>query len=882
MSTPSSPSSAAVVASSSATTTVRLVVEGQSKPVDVTLPSTNIVTQVKRYVNKQFGIPSYMQRIQLQSEVDRFQLPSTVIVTKRKQRQPSITIYFYSANDSQLSPPTVTSPTKFQLQVDLNDTILDIKFLISQQVRSEPEYQRLYFRPPSAPCRMLLEDHHTIQHYQIVNNSIVVYMYEYPAAMSTSASLSPSLQGHGTIHRTVPMGDDNFTLSYTKEVDSLASNFRYASKLYPNRRFLGTRTYIYNTVTNKDNKQQQQTITRGPYQWLTYQQVEYRVDCLSKSFRSIGLTKNDCIGIMSINRQEWVIADLALAVQSMITVPLYDTLGPDAVQYIINHANCKMVIVSIQQLPQILKAVKHKPVGTNNVQPITMENGELNYCPSLKHIVIMDDAPHEQEYVKLNQSKGLFHYSISQLEQIGKTLLNDTRYVDVLPSPNDLSTICYTSGTTGNPKGALLTHRSILSAASAIAQRMPTDLQESDDCMLSYLPLAHIYERVVETCLVTRGMGIGFFQGDTLKLVEDVQALKPSMFPGVPRIWQRVYDRVTSQVAESGYLKRTLFHKALSSKLEMLRRGTMTMDTIYDKVVFSKIASLFGGKVRVISSGAAPLSAKIAEFMRIAFQTNFSEGYGLTESCAGCTTTLLTDTIYGIAGMPLGCCEVKLVDVPDMEYLTTDPNPRGEIWIRGPNIFSGYYKQADVTNEVLGNDGWFQTGDIGMWLPDGNLKIIDRKKNLFKLSQGEYIRPEHIEGIYKHCKTIGNIYVHGDSQQNYLVAIIVPDLELLKQVMASQSLANIPTTLQQAVADARVKQIIMKEMDDVAHQEQLRGFEVVKKIVLTAEDFTVENGLLTPSFKLKRHGVQKKYQSLIDALYKEPEPNHATPIKSKL
>jgi len=265
----------------------------------------------------------------------------------------------------------------------------------------------------------------------------------------------------------------------------------------------------------------------------------------------------------------------------------------------------------------------------------------------------------------------------------------------------------------------------------------------------------------------------------------------------------------------------------------------------------------------------------------------FGEGYGLTETSAGVTVTEAIDVVYGHVGTPVAAAEIKLVDVPDMEYLTSDrPHPRGEVWIRGPCVFQGYYKQKDLTDEVM-EDGWFKSGDIGLWTESGDLKIIDRKKNIFKLSQGEYIRPEYIEGVYKQSTLIANIYVHGNSSENFLVGIVVPNMELLKTwaMSPANGVVNIANNPEELVKNARVKKYITKSMEGAAAQEKLRGFELVKDIRLVTEDFSVANDLLTPSFKLKRHVAQKRFANEIHSMYEDLKNGKQTEekvAKSKL
>jgi len=238
--------------------------------------------------------------------------------------------------------------------------------------------------------------------------------------------------------------------------------------------------------------------------------------------------------------------------------------------------------------------------------------------------------------------------------------------------------------------------------------------------------------------------------------------------------------------------------------------------------------------------------------------------------------------VYALVGTPLACSEVKLVDVPDMEYRTTDkPCPRGEVWIRGPNVFVGYFKQRAETDEVM-EDGWFKSGDVGQWMPSGDLKIIDRKKNIFKLSQGEYIRPEYIESVYKQNKYIANIFVHGTSLENFLVAVVVPNFENLKTWALNNGLESMSDKPRELVQSEKVRRHILHSMNAQAAEEKLRGFEVAKDISLISEDFSVDNGLLTPTFKLKRHECVKKFGPLIQSMYERcrQQPQAATAAAS--
>ncbi|VAI29830.1 unnamed protein product [Triticum turgidum subsp. durum] len=430
------------------------------------------------------------------------------------------------------------------------------------------------------------------------------------------------------------------------------------------------------------------------------------------------------------------------------------------------------------------------------------------------------------------------------------------------PKPEDVATICYTSGTTGTPKGAVLSHENLIAnvAGSSLGVKFyPSDVY------ISYLPLAHIYERANQIALLHYGVAIGFYQGDNLKLMDDLAALRPTVFASVPRLYNRIYSAITNAVKDSGGLKERLFRTAYNAKRQALMNGR-NPSPMWDKLVFNKIKARLGGRVRLMTSGASPLSADVMEFLRICFGGEVLEGYGMTETSCVITTMDIGDKLIGHVGSPNPSCEVKLVDVPEMNYTSEDqPYPRGEICVRGPTIFRGYYKDEVQTRDVIDNDGWLHTGDIGLWLPGGRLKIIDRKKNIFKLAQGEYIAPEKIENVYAKCKFIAQCFIYGDSFNSFLVAIVAVEPDVLKAWAASEGIQS--EDLRQLCADPRAKAAVLADMDSIGKEAQLRGFEFAKAVTLVAEPFTVENGLLTPTFKVKRPQAKAYFAKELADMY---------------
>ncbi|XP_044500080.1 long chain acyl-CoA synthetase 6, peroxisomal-like isoform X2 [Mangifera indica] len=430
------------------------------------------------------------------------------------------------------------------------------------------------------------------------------------------------------------------------------------------------------------------------------------------------------------------------------------------------------------------------------------------------------------------------------------------------PNPDDVATICYTSGTTGTPKGAVLTHANLI--ANVAGGTVATKCSPSD-VYISYLPLAHIYERANQVMVVYFGASVGFYQGDSMKLMDDLAALRPTVFCSVPRLYNRIYASITNAVKTSGVLKERLFNAAYNSKKQALLSGK-NPSPIWDKLVFNKIRDKLGGRVRLMVSGASPLSPDVMDFLKICFGGRVSEGYGMTETSCLISAVDEGDNLSGHVGSPSPACEIKLVDVPEMNYTSDDqPYPRGEICVRGPIVFKGYYKDEAQTKEVIDEGGWLHTGDIGLWLPGGRLKIIDRKKNIFKLAQGEYIAPEKIENVYAKCKFVAQCFVYGDSLNSSLVAIVSVDQDVLKAWAASEGIKY--KDLGQLCNDPRTKAAVLADMDAIGREAQLRGFEFVKAVTLVHEPFTLENGLVTPTFKIKRPQAKQYFAKAISDMY---------------
>lgn len=591
----------------------------------------------------------------------------------------------------------------------------------------------------------------------------------------------------------------------TLDMQTLFESFQKAAQQEPEHQFLGYRT-------------------EKSYSWLTYQQVLEK----SKLFISgLSQVKQDFkLGLYSINRPEWVISELGCYYRNHITVPLYDTLDKESLKFIIQEAEIEVVATTASKVSLLLDL-------------------------EIQTIVLFDLDVVPENIQLMATEKGVQVFSFKEILEKGKLQILEQR--ECLPS--DTATICYTSGTTGKPKGVVLTHQNILASAYSIRylalnQKFP--LLNKNDVHISYLPLAHVFERVIIHHLIMGNCRIGFYQGDTTKLLDDIQILRPTIFISVPRIFNKLYHSVMAKVKETGGLKQKLFFKAYEKKQKNLNNG-IQKHFFYD-LIFKKIRQRLGGRVRMIFSGSAPLETRVLDFLRICFSCPVFEGYGQTETAAGISVTSINEFKAGHVGVPLPCCEVKLVDVPHMNYLTSDPIPRGEIYVRGPQVFKEYYKNPEKTAETL-KDGWCATGDIGQF-QNGNLQIIDREKNMFKLSQGEFISPENIESTYLKHPLVSSIFVYGDPLRSQVVGIIYPEQTEFKKFLEQNNLT-----------EDEIPKAFLNEINQNAKVNGLKGYETLYACHLTKEDFAIIEENKTPTWKIRRDVVKKSFGQIIEKLY---------------
>ncbi|KAK9837730.1 hypothetical protein WJX74_003888 [Apatococcus lobatus] len=576
---------------------------------------------------------------------------------------------------------------------------------------------------------------------------------------------------------------------------------------------------------------------------MTYQETKDKVTGIASALLNQGIKPHDRIGIYSPNCPEWMITAQACNRVSAVCVPLYDSLGEGSVEYIAHHAHLKVIFASASKM-MLLKKSLPKLKGYTKV---IVYFGEVD-----------ESSP------KAVSDQGIKLVEFDDFMQQGFQKPGEA----VPPKPMDLACIQYTSGTTGKPKGVMLTHAAMVSEVASIT----TFLQEGEiacgegDSILSYLTLAHILGRVVEDFLLSAGGCIGYWQGDVKKIMEDAEALRPTFFVAVPRVLERLMGGIKTKVAKQGWLTQILFRWGFHQKLTAIHQGKPLAEAspFWDANMFRRFQDKLGGKVRFIISGGAPLALKVEEFLMTVLCCPVLQGYGLTESCAASFLALPRKGHAGTVGPPVPGTEFCLKGDEEMGY---DPNgdpPRGEICIRGPILFSGYYKEKELTADAIDEDGFFHTGDVGELTPYGCLKIIDRLKNMFKLAQGEYVAAEKLESLFRTCRLIDAIWVYGNSYETCLVAVVRPEKAALQEWAESE---NIEGELSAICEHPKVGEHLVEELERAGKQQQLQGYEMIKAVHVTLEDWNEANDLMTPSMKLKRSKLQQHYKPQLDALY---------------
>ncbi|KAI9477781.1 MAG: hypothetical protein EXX96DRAFT_568171 [Benjaminiella poitrasii] len=656
--------------------------------------------------------------------------------------------------------------------------------------------------------------------------------------------------GEGPIRRSI-LSPGSLMKTPAEGVETLYDVFRYASESFENKKCFGYRELLDTIVTTKKVKkmvkgeevEQDKTWTYfhlSDYHYLSYEEAFQIAHELGAGLAELGLKRGDKLQISASTSQEWMLMAHGAFSQAVTIVTAYDTLGPEGLQHSISESEASVCFVNGEQLPILNKILAN--------------------CPTIESIVFRGPV-NEADIEALKSQHAQIKYLISykELLELGKAHPK----APVKPLSTELCCIMYTSGSTGNPKGVMLTHGNVVAAIAGVC-RMLQHLLEPNDTMMAYLPLAHVLEFLVENLCIFLGVTLGYGSIRTLTDVSvknckgDLQAFGPTIMTGVPQVWETIKKTVLSKVAERGERIEKVFMGAVGLKRFL---GYYKLPTsVLDKVIFSNVKKQLGGRLRYCLSGGAPVSAETQDFLSLTVCPILA-GYGMTESCGMCAIMAPEQYALSEVGSPVPCVEVKLIDQPELGYLSTnEPRPQGEIWIRGPSITSGYYKQDEVTRETITSDGWLKTGDIGEWTERGTLVIIDRIKNLVKLSHGEYIALEKLESVYKSSPFVENMCIYADSLYPKPVGLLVPVEATLRKFLSDEGIENEEEEWENVCTKPEARRAVLNAMQEQAKRGGLRGAEVISNVWICKDFWTAEMGLLTAAQKLKRKEINSAYE----------------------
>jgi len=575
---------------------------------------------------------------------------------------------------------------------------------------------------------------------------------------------------------------------------------------------------IYKLFQETVNKYPDQTALmykkQGEYTNITYLQLSNLVDAVASELYRSGIRKSDTVAIYSYNRPEWAITDLAVMKLGGIVVPIYHVLPAFYVKYIVNDSKIKLLFVENEKLLAVANSVK-------------------NEMPSLKKIFVFEDM-------------GILDGKLPKPSDVPETKI----------TADDIATIVYTSGTTGEPKGVILTHHNIISNAISAIDRFNINC---NDVMVSYLPLSHMFERTGGYYVMMFTAGTIAYAENFNTIAQDVAKIRPTILIALPRVLEKAYQTGAEKVAQSPWLKKKMVYSAIKNlnkyanlkyKKIKIPLGLKIKHSIFNKLVASKFRKIAGDRIRVIVSGGAPLNKQIAKVYYI-LGFNICEGYGLTETSPIVSSSTVQDNRLGTVGKPFPDVQVKIGE-------------NSEILIKGPNVMLGYHNKPEDTRQVIDKNGWFHSGDQGKFDEKGNLIITGRIKELIVTSYGKKIAPIPIEDKLCQCGYIEQVMLFGD-KKNYLVALIVPKKQAVEYYAKCNNITceQYPTLLQNKQIKSLLEQEIEKASQDLAH------YEKIKQFTLLPEGFTIDNGMLTPTLKLRRNKVIERYGTVIEAMYEK-------------
>jgi long-chain acyl-CoA synthetase len=678
----------------------------------------------------------------------------------------------------------------------------------------------------------------TIQHLEPRISARPPFSVELPGQKAVDGETP--IRRHPSAVNGLPSSLPNITTTYELVKES--------TKKYGNAKCIGSRKLLHTHQETKKVKKmvdgQEQEVDKkwtyfelSGYDYLSYTQYEQLTLQLGAGFRKLGLQKNDRVHLYAATSANWLAISHGVASQSMSMVTAYDTLGEEGLRHSMVATKAKAIFLDPHLLPTLTNVLKD--------------------ATEIKHIIWNNQNEISQKHVEKLKA-AYAHVNILSFEELRK--LGEDNPVDpVAPTADDLCCIMYTSGSTGTPKGVPLKHRNVISAVAGVSTVVQPYIGPGDR-LLTYLPLAHILENVFENAAIYWGATMGYGNPKTLSDTSvrncqgDIREFKPSIMVGVPAVWETVKKGVIAKVNSSGALVKNLFWGAMWAKTNMLYWG-IPGSFILDAAVFGKLKEATGGNMKLCMNGGGPIAKDTMNFISMAICPMII-GYGLTETNAmGTLQNPAEWTTETIGAMP-SSVEAKLVDFPDAGYYATNkPNPQGEIWLRGPSVAERYWDNEEETKASITPDGWFKTGDIGEFDKNGHLKIIDRKKNLIKTQNGEYIALEKLESTYRSVPVVGNILVYADESKAKPIAIIVPVEQALKKMAESNGFKG--STVEELAQNKKLNGLVLKEMQAAGRSAGLSGIEIIDGVVLADEEWTPQNVRAFPTTLWERQMTDK-------------------------
>ncbi|XP_020573584.1 long chain acyl-CoA synthetase 9, chloroplastic-like [Phalaenopsis equestris] len=662
-------------------------------------------------------------------------------------------------------------------------------------------------------------------------------------------------------------GEPGFTLRnhrFEKPVESLwegvttiSELFEHSCKKYPNKPLFGTRKLISKETEKSQDGRSFEKFHLGDYEWLSYAQALDTISNFASGLIQLGHKSDERVGIFADTQAQWQIVLQGCFRQNLTVVTMYASLGEEALCHSLNETEVTTVICGRKELKKLVDI-----------------SGQLD---TVRRVICINEEDISNEITQYQKNTSWTVSSFAEVVKLGKENPLEAN----MPLSADIAVIMYTSGSTGLPKGVMMSHGNVLATVAAVMTIVPG--LGSKDVYLAYLPLAHILELAAESVMIAAGASIGY--GSPLTLTDtsnkikkgtkgDASVLGPTLMTAVPAILDRIRDGVRKNVNAKGGFAKKLFDIGYGRRFAAINGswfGAWGLEKfLWDFLVFSKVRAVLGGDIRFLLSGGAPLSGDTQRFINICLGAPIGQGYGLTETCAGGTFSEYDDPSVGRVGPPLPCSFVKLIDWPEGGYLTTDsPMPRGEIVIGGPNVTAGYFKNEEKTKEVYKVDErgmrWFYTGDIGRFHPDGCLEIIDRKKDIVKLQHGEYVSLGKVEAALIVSPYVENIMLHADPFHSYCVALVTVAPQALESWAQRHRIAF------RDITDLCLKEETVKEVHaslaKAAKESRLEKSEIPAKIKLLPEPWTPESGLVTAALKLKREALRKAFTEELSKLY---------------